>query len=764
MAQQRLKTPPAYGTPELVKSSPFLPRVASTLRQKMASFQSMMGVEESEDSSSGGSITTRDDLSDGKNLQAGKENHPPSIALPPNKKRRLAISQSCEEQIREDTPLHLSLELKEEDTPLKYKPVQSSEPEKAAEDVLGISAFTEREQLVSDAELWSPTEDQQEVLFELQRIQEPSSNDPTAVSPVQPAVPFHSASISSLLEMKPTADSFSSPSVKRKKKQVRFGDALPPELFDKTLPPSTPLQKGGTPARAPTPGGALRSLLKTPQRSDSPSALPHPETFSPSVFGASPTLSMPRSRRMATSEEDGQESSGKIPFPLEEMEIEAAIAKEELLNAQPLNLDTAFHEESLSHVDTECETKAAESTSPMDALPPEPPQQEEQPPQTDAEPQASGTSSSRRRGKVTHNDTTEAPARSSSRKRKLPEESEPVKRSSRAAAKTASGKMKESAAARRWNKKVDRSLYGSREYASKNPSLSPITERQSLGCSLNTDEPLTETSSAPGQEAQPDLRCNGNSVSGDPATSAAAPTGDTTALNASPTPQAWLSPPAGGKLSNARRTRRLSGSKLTRRALKGRKVSVNDECAEGTVHERKEETEEAKFRDTIDERAGDVGEETGTDLLQDVNKELESHTIFSVDEEAEQTLGEVRSSQDNQPDAQINHEIEKDHEEHIPPSSEGRQEEVVKEAPVTLAPWQDDFNFEDVFKPIATRGQRSVRRSLRNKSSTEPSGCDGGTVWLPHTSPETIRESRRRTRGRRLSAALLTPTLEESLL
>lgn len=28
----------------------------------------------------------------------------------------------------------------------------------------------------------------------------------------------------------------------------------------------------------------------------------------------------------------------------------------------------------------------------------------------------------------------------------------------------------------RWNRDVDRSLYGSRKYASKNPSLSPITE------------------------------------------------------------------------------------------------------------------------------------------------------------------------------------------------------------------------------------------------------------------------------------------------
>ncbi|CAG09716.1 unnamed protein product, partial [Tetraodon nigroviridis] len=34
----------------------------------------------------------------------------------------------------------------------------------------------------------------------------------------------------------------------QKKKSVRFGTPLSPEVFDKTLPASTPLRKGGTPA------------------------------------------------------------------------------------------------------------------------------------------------------------------------------------------------------------------------------------------------------------------------------------------------------------------------------------------------------------------------------------------------------------------------------------------------------------------------------------------------------------------------------------
>lgn len=37
-----------------------------------------------------------------------------------------------------------------------------------------------------------------------------------------------------------------------------------------------------------------------------------------------------------------------------------------------------------------------------------------------------------------------------------------------------------SVAARKWNREVDRSLYSSRAYASKNPTLSPIKERRSF--------------------------------------------------------------------------------------------------------------------------------------------------------------------------------------------------------------------------------------------------------------------------------------------
>lgn len=98
------------------------------------------------------------------------------------------------------------------------------------------------------------------------------------------------------------------PAGPNKKKSVRFGGPLSPEFFDKNLPPSTPLQKGGTPARAPTPGGSLklRSVLKTPQRSESETPQAQPDLSSPTVFGASPVLKMARVGRMQPVGEDGE--------------------------------------------------------------------------------------------------------------------------------------------------------------------------------------------------------------------------------------------------------------------------------------------------------------------------------------------------------------------------------------------------------------------------------------------------------------------------
>lgn len=100
-------------------------------------------------------------------------------------------------------------------------------------------------------------------------------------------------------------------------------------------------------------------------------------------------------------------------------------------------------------------------------------------------------------------------------------------------------------------------------------------------------------------------------------------------------------------------------------------------------------------------------------------------------------------------------EVEQLDQQHIQLSS-SESPDKGRAASVDLAPWQSDFNLEDVFKPVATRGQRSVRRSLRNQSGRALRG--EGLAWLPHTSPDSIREVRRRTRSSRLSASLLSET------
>lgn len=91
------------------------------------------------------------------------------------------------------------------------------------------------------------------------------------------------------------------------------------------------------------------------------------------------------------------------------------------------------------------------------------------------------------------------------------------------------------------------------------------------------------------------------------------------------------------------------------------------------------------------------------------------------------------------------------------PDPAGGLQEVAAAAGAELAPWQADFNLEDVFKPVASRGQRSVRRSLRNQRSSSSSA---GLAWLPQTPPDSIGGAeRRRRRGRWLVAA--PPSLSE---
>uniref|UniRef100_A0A8C3AQQ3 PP1-binding domain-containing protein n=1 Tax=Cyclopterus lumpus TaxID=8103 RepID=A0A8C3AQQ3_CYCLU len=555
MARQRMKTPPTFQTPELVRSSPFLPRVASTLRQKMASFQSLMDVEESEvcdpmprqDSNTGGCIKTRDYLSG--------EAYPVTCG-----KDQEAVQRT-------------------------HRIVEPS----------FIPGRTRNRQPVSNLLTW-----RNNYLY-----------------------------INGLTLFAGEDDSTGTSTVKKKKKRVCFGGPLSPEFFDKNLPPSTPLQKGSAPARAPTPGGMLqpRSVLKTPQRSESQTTQAQPDLSSPTVLGASPTLSMPRHCRMLSVGEDNEEKDG------------------ERLVMMPWCLYC-----SVCH-------KIEVTTL------------------------------------------------------KQPEESEPVKRSTRSAAKTASGKMKRNTAAmRRWNREVDRSLYGSRAYASKNPTLSPITERWTLigGSQAAQQIPCTSCTGNTNKKCRQELYLS--SIDSDLTV--------TNALENSS--EDSITSPNFCKEMTTEEGRRQSGPRVRGRGLKKRKVSVANDTL--------------LSEETLDHTGGD--DQTTTHLEASTMKVRESSVNVSELQENETGRGDQAA-------------IEQDN---VRSSSETQGEVGV--ADLHLASWQGDFNFEDVFKPVATRNQvRSVRRSLRNQRNTEHSSNSAGLAWLAWTSPDFDKGSRRRTRGRRLSAA-----------
>lgn len=107
-------------------------------------------------------------------------------------------------------------------------------------------------------------------------------------------------------------------------------------------------------------------------------------------------------------------------------------------------------------------------------------------------------------------------------------------------------------------------------------------------------------------------------------------------------------------------------------------------------------------------------------------------------------------AEEHQTSREVEEKEQGDQQENLLSGSDGQEERPA--ASSDLAPWQADFNIEDVFKPVTARQQRSVRRSLRNQHNAEKS-AGGGLTWLPRTSPDSSIGASRRTRGRRLSAA-----------
>nr|XP_040052069.1 cell division cycle-associated protein 2 isoform X2 [Gasterosteus aculeatus aculeatus] len=785
MAQQRMKTSSTFQTLELVRSSPFLPRVASTLRQKMASFQSLMDVEESgvcdpmpgQDSNTGGCIKTRDYLSDRNSHHGGKENHPPTMTPMPSKRGRLAPIDGCEVEIREaSAPI-----LHEEEEAVKQ--VVTRGPLPSSELVEEDQAVLITPTLHTDLELHtcSPAMDEQDDLFELESLGRPPPDDCAAAPPAGAASLFHIAAFPSLLAMKPAGE---------KKKSVRFGGPLSPEFFDKHLPPSTPLKKGGTPGRAATPCGSFQlcSVLKTPQRSEPRTTTTQArlDLSGLDMFGASPTLAMPRNRSVASAGEDDKDSDGgrTIAFPLME-EIDSAETgdTEYTLENQPVNLNAAFHEEFLSQILTESETSPS-TISPADSLDePAPFLEKENHHEAAVEAPVEAPARSRNQRKKHPGPEqaarSEPPAGCAGRKRKLPEESEPVKRSTRSAAKAASGRIKTNSAAKwRWNKDVDRSLYGSRAYASKNPNLSPITERLPLLQSQAAQQipsPNHETGSNPQSADDPpatdDLPATNalEKLSGDPVTS-----------------------PNSSKKQPLRKGRRQSGPRVKRNGAKKRRVAVPNEALRGeeSLDQTGRSTEELCEEQTTTDPDASSGTPLTRSEPEQGKVDAEHDAVIPAETlgadcpgsgaESDNTLSQSgrRTPRRGSVDAAALRERENRAEAEQGEQAASRQENLQSSsggqegtgvADFHLAPWQADFNFEDVFKPVPARLQRSVRRSLRNRSAAEQGVGDGsagnssvGLAWLAWTSPDSNKESRRKTRGRRLSAApAVLPALPE---
>lgn len=281
------------------------------------------------------------------------------------------------------------------------------------------------------------------------------------------------------------------------------------------------------------------------------------------------------------------------------------------------------------------------------------------------------------------------------------------------------------------------------------------------------------------------------------------PIGDPTVTNASESPSEEFITSSDCRRESTRSSRR-AGPRVSGRGLKKRKVSVADgillhedtldktggmmeEHCEDQTTTNFEASRETPLTHSIPEQAPvdtELSGQTCTDAEHciDSDGKLECHGSLDAPTSdcppsGEDTLepaqrktkrgrrsslnSSVLQGQENQAEEhQTSHEGEEreqgdqaanQQQSNIRSSSDSQEEGGA--ANLDLAPWQTDFNFEDVFKSVATRGKRSVRRSLRNQSNAEHSSNSAGLAWLSQTPPDTSKEARRRTRGQRLSAA-----------
>ncbi|XP_063752374.1 LOW QUALITY PROTEIN: cell division cycle-associated protein 2 [Eleginops maclovinus] len=767
MAQQRMKTPPVSQTPEPVRSGPLLPRVASKLRQKMASFQGLMDVEESEvcdpvpkqDGNTGGCIKTRDYLSDGYSPYEGKENHPLMTTPVPSKRRRLGRLQGCETEIR-------------------AAPIQEEEKETgtltSSETVQEAHAVLKSLNLQDDFETQacSNAQNLQDEVFELQSPGQTPPDDAAAASSALPASPFCIPSLPSVQEMKPPGEH----AFKKKKKSVRFGCPLSPEIFDKELPPITPLRKGATPSRAPTPGRSLlpRSVLKTPQRIE-------PNTTN----SAGPQ--QPRGLRSLadifhTSQPqnvfDWRRPPGggrKDCFPCNG-DIDAAATEdtESRLDPQPLNLNSAFRAESLSR--SLSEIVASPCTPSLIRAVDEPPSvpEEEKVPEAEAETPTGSRNRRKKQPAANPAASIEAPSPSSRRKRKQPGEMEPIRRTLRSSAKSVLEKIKtRNSATWRWNKDVDHSLYSHREYASQNPKLSPITEKLSpIRLTPAAQQTPSSSCTAPNQETHLNPEISNNTQvdptvtnvlenpSEDALTSPASSTESSTGKSRKPSVMRGKRSGKKKKVSLAEDFLLIHETGGTTEVLCEDKHTTNQEASWETPRPEEEVDAEQSLHSSADtpctvsegklENDGSVNT-PDSESLPAREEPPKTLPVRRKSSQGRTCSGNISVVQEQAEQQQSSQKVEVREQESSSRSSSDSH--VKRTAPLNLAPWQDDFNFEDVFLPVASRGLREVRevrRSLRNHSAVKNNASPAGLAWFPHTSPETLKETRRRTRIRRL--------------
>ncbi|XP_058633639.1 cell division cycle-associated protein 2 isoform X2 [Onychostoma macrolepis] len=721
-AKQAAKTPPR--TPQLLQGSPFLSRCDS-LKKKMAAFQCLMEEDEEKDEQKKNEENESDKSTLAEDCKNGKENTltthspPASMTPPPSKKRCRASLRECEDKITE--------------TPLPH-PTFTTQQEQ------GLKCFESQSQRpLSDLD-----SDAKNELLSLPMLSKP--------------------------DIKPADENIVS-SVR--KKRVRFGAPLSPEFFDKTLPPSTPLQKGATPKCPPSSTGPKLSLLKTPQRND---PLPQPDFSSPRSNGASPVLVIDRHNAGLVYSDEVFEEIEKISFP--SMEDESPSNKlsedcEDALSAEDPGQPQAEDAEVMNAAFQE------EEDVPLNSL-----TEEKLPRPTGDQPLALSEEVESSEQTLSCNSSVE-PARSRSRKRKQPGENEPeTRRSSRTAAASASGKMKKPSGVKRrfGNKEVDRSLYGKRDYASKNPLLSPIIETTSAslnstptqaqsGKQIDGEQDCIQTPSVPhSKTVHPmvslDTACTRTNENQQTLSSIVGMTCAEALVGTQDPAERGNSASKAFKVKRDSRRpvrKRRSSGAAKRKELCSPAISSNTDSKTG-----EQDTERQKPPGCASMSRGSPDRPVHHETECSENQEIEaliscvvpngdSMNIESLEQKtpSNKKHGRVQKALKS-PRGKLNVVVEE-----VVESSQSERVTDESNTEPSLAPWQQaDFNIDDILKPVA-KSRGSVRRSLRNRRSVDLQAV--GLAWVDHTSPELSKASRRKTRGRLsgVSELLLSQASEE---